>query len=177
VRTDRLLLRRWREDDVEPFARMNADPGVMEHFPSLLTREQSAAMVERIERHLDAEGFGLWAVEVPAVAPFIGFVGLQRVPFAAHFTPAVEVGWRLDPAHWGHGYATEAALACLDLGFGPLGLEEIVSMTTPGNVRSWRVMERIGMHRDPADDFDHPRIAEGHPIRRHVVYRLRADER
>jgi len=177
VRTDRLLLRRWREDDVEPFARMNADPVVMEHFPSLLTREQSAAMVERIERHLDAEGFGLWAVEVPAVAPFIGFVGLQRVPFEAHFTPAVEVGWRLDPAHWGHGYATEAALACLDLGFGPLGLEEIVSMTTPGNARSWRVMERIGMHRDPADDFDHPRIAEGHPIRRHVVYRLRADER
>ncbi|HVS44993.1 MAG TPA: GNAT family N-acetyltransferase, partial [Candidatus Dormibacteraeota bacterium] len=108
---------------------------------------------------------------------FIGFVGLQRVPFEAHFTPAVEVGWRLDPAHWGHGYATEAALACLDLGFGPLGLEEIVSMTTPGNARSWRVMERIGMHRDPADDFDHPRIAEGHPIRRHVVYRLRADER
>ena len=177
MRTDRLLLRRWREDDVEPFARMNADPVVMEHFPSLLTREQSAAMVERIERHLDAEGFGLWAVEVPAVAPFIGFVGLQRVPFEAHFTPAVEVGWRLDPAHWGHGYATEAALACLDLGFGPLGLEEIVSMTTPGNARSWRVMERIGMHRDPADDFDHPRIAEGHPIRRHVVYRLRADER
>ena len=136
MRTDRLLLRRWREDDVEPFARMNADPVVMEHFPSLLTREQSAAMVERIERHLDAEGFGLWAVEVPAVAPFIGFVGLQRVPFEAHFTPAVEVGWRLDPAHWGHGYATEAALACLDLGFGPLGLEEIVSMTTPGNARS-----------------------------------------
>ena len=177
MRTDRLLLRRWREGDVEPFARMNADPVVMEHFPSLLTREQSAAMVERIERHLDAEGFGLWAVEVPAVAPFVGFVGLQRVPFEAHFTPAVEVGWRLDPAHWGHGYATEAALACLDLGFGPLGLEEIVSMTTPGNARSWRVMERIGMHRDPADDFDHPRIAEGHPIRRHVVYRLRADER
>ena len=177
MRTDRLLLRRWREGDVEPFARMNADPVVMEHFPSLLTREQSAAMVERIERHFDAGGFGLWAAEVPAVAPFIGFVGLQRVPFEAHFTPAVEVGWRLDPAHWGHGYATEAALACLDLGFGPLGLEEIVSMTTPGNVRSWRLMERIGMHRDSADDFDHPRIAECHPIRRHIVYRLRADER
>lgn len=177
LRTDRLLLRPWREGDVEPFARMNADPVVMEHFPSMLTAEQTAAMIDRIELHIDAEGFGLWAVEVPGVAPFIGFVGLQRVPFEAHFTPAVEVGWRLDPAHWGHGYATEAALASLDLGFGPLELEEIVAMTTPGNLRSQRVMERIGMHRDPADDFDHPRLPEGHPLRRCILYRLRAGER
>ena len=155
---------------------MNADPAVMEHFPSTLTSAESAAMVERIEHHLDAEGFGLWAVEVPGVAPFIGFVGLQRVPFDAHFTPAVEVGWRLDAAHWGHGYATEAALACLDLGFGTVGLPEIVSMTTPGNLRSQRVMERIGMHRDPADDFDHPRLPQRHPLRRCILYRLRADE-
>jgi len=151
---------------------MNADPVVMEHFPSLLTPGQSAALVDRIERHLDAEGFGLWAVEVPGVASFIGFVGLQRVAFEAPFTPAVEVGWRLDAAHWGRGYATEAALACLDVGFGPTGLDEIVSMTTPGNLRSQRVMERIGMRRDSDGDFDHPRIAEGHPLRRHVLYRL-----
>jgi RimJ/RimL family protein N-acetyltransferase len=156
---------------------MNADPVVMAHFPSLLSADQSAAMVDRIVSHFEAEGFGLWAVEVPGVAPFIGFVGLQRVPFDAHFTPAVEVGWRLDPAHWGHGYATEGALACLDLGFGPAALEEIVSMTTPDNVRSQRVMERIGMHRDPADDFDHPRLPEGHPLRRCVLYRLRPAER
>jgi RimJ/RimL family protein N-acetyltransferase len=155
---------------------MNADPVVMEHFPSRLTPEQTAAMVERIERHFEEEGFGLWAVEVPAVAPFIGFVGLQRIPFEAHFTPAVEVGWRLDTPRWGQGYATEAALACLDHGFGPLGLREIVSMTTPGNLRSQRVMERIGMRRDPADDFDHPRLDDGHPLRRTILYRLARDD-
>ena len=151
---------------------MNADPVVMEHFPSSLTPEQSAAMVARIERHLDEEGFGLWAVEVPGTAPFIGFVGLQRVPFDAGFTPAVEVGWRLDAAHWGRGYATEAARACLVFGFETADLDEIISMTTPGNLRSRRVMERIGMRHDPADDFDHPRLPEGHPLRRCVLYRL-----
>lgn len=175
LRTDRLWLRRWRPGDLQPFARMNADPEVMMHFPSTLTRVQSDALVERIERHFEEIGYGLWAVEVPQVARFIGFVGLQRVPFDAAFTPAVEIGWRLDARHWGHGYATEAAHACLDVAFGEAGLPEVVSMTTPGNLRSRRVMQRLGMRRDPAGDFDHPRVPEGHRLRRHILYRLSRD--
>jgi RimJ/RimL family protein N-acetyltransferase len=176
LRTERLILRRWGPDDLAPFAAMNADPVVMEHFPAPVTKEQTADLVERIERQFEEHGYGLWAVEVRGADRFIGFVGLSRVPFEAHFTPAVEVGWRLAAAHWGRGYATEAARVAVAFGFERAGLAEVVSMTTPGNRRSWRVMERIGMHRDPRDDFDHPRLPASHPLARHVLYRLRATD-
>jgi RimJ/RimL family protein N-acetyltransferase len=165
LRTPRLLLRQWRETDFEPFAALNADPEVMRHFPAPLTREQSNAFASRARAHIGVLGWGLWAVELDA-APFIGFVGLSEARFEAHFTPAVEVGWRLAREHWGRGYATEAGRAALAFGFDELGLPEIVSFTTVGNDRSRRVMERLGLTRDPADNFDHPR---GGP---HVLYRL-----
>jgi RimJ/RimL family protein N-acetyltransferase len=172
LETERLILRRWREGDREPFAALNADPVVMEHFPALGSRGESDAMVDRIEAHFDRRGFGLWVVEVRGGAPFVGFVGLWTPTFEAHFMPAVEVGWRLAREHWGHGYATEAARAAVDYGFEEHELDEIVAFTVPANFRSRRVMERLGMTHDPADDFDHPGIPEGHPLRRHVLYRL-----
>jgi RimJ/RimL family protein N-acetyltransferase len=150
---------------------LNADPVVREHFPSTLTREESLDELTRFDRRFDERGYSLWAVEVPGVADFIGFVGLNLTEWDAPFTPAVEVGWRLARPYWGNGYATEGAREALRYGFDVVGLEEIVSFTTPANVRSWKVMERIGMTRDPADDFDHPLIAVGHPMRRHVLYR------
>ena len=170
--TPRLRLRTWRESDLEPFAALNADPVVMAHFPQRLTREETQAMIGRIEDGFRRHGFGLWAVEVPGVADFIGYVGLSVPVFEAAFTPCVEIGWRLAAGHWGRGYATEAARAAVGYGFGLLGLREIVSFTVPANVRSRAVMRRIGMTRDPAEDFDHPRLPEGHRLRRHVLYRL-----
>jgi len=175
LRTERLVLRAWRDDDLEPFAAMNADPRVMEHFPSVLSRAESDATAGRIRAHLEQRGYGLWAVEVPGEVPFAGFVGLHHVPFDAHFTPAVEIGWRLAASVWGRGYATEGARAAMSLGFGTLGLEEIVSMTVPANRRSWNVMQKLGMTRDPRDDFDHPRVPEGSPLRRHILHRLRRE--
>lgn len=173
LRTPRLLLRRWRDDDREPFAALNADPVVMEHFPSTLDRPASDAAVERFEAHLEASGWGLWAVEVVDGAPFVGFVGLAPATFEAPFTPAVEVGWRLARRWWGQGIATEAAQAAVADGFERLGLEEIVSFTARGNLRSRRVMERLGMVRDPDGDFEHPNVPVGSPVRSHVLYRLR----
>jgi RimJ/RimL family protein N-acetyltransferase len=173
LRTARLLLRPWRDDDLPAFAALNADVRVMELFPSVLSRADSDAQAGRIRDHWRDHGFGLWAVEVPGRASFAGFVGLAKPAFDAAFTPCVEVGWRLAAEHWGQGYATEGARAAVAHGFEALGLAELVSMTVPANVRSRRVMERLGMARDPADDFDHPRIPEGHALRRHVLYRLR----
>ncbi|MFF0248751.1 GNAT family N-acetyltransferase [Streptosporangium sandarakinum] len=175
METERLVMRRWRETDLEPFAELNADPEVMRHFPAPLTREESDAMVGRIEAAFDEHGYGLWALEVRATGEFIGFTGLAWQRFEAHFTPALEVGWRLSRRAWGHGYATEAARAALEYGFGPAGRREIVSMTAVGNLRSRAVMERLGMRRDPADDFDHPRVPAGSPLRRHVLYRIGRD--
>lgn len=172
IRTERLLLRYWRRSDRAPFAALNADPRVREFFPGCLTRQKSDASVDEIEAHIDRHGFGLWAVEVPGVTAFAGFIGLSVPRFEAHFTPCVEIGWRLSADCWGHGYATEGARACLEYGFNQLDRTEIVSMTTVGNVRSRRVMEKIGMIRDPEDDFDHPGIPVGHPLRRHVLYRI-----
>jgi RimJ/RimL family protein N-acetyltransferase len=172
MRTDRLLLRPWTEADCEPFAAMNADPEVMRHFPKTLSREESDLVVSRICTHFDTHGFGLWALEVPGVAPFAGFVGLAVVPFQAHFTPAVEIGWRLAAPYWGQGYATEAARAALQYGFEQLGLDEMVSYTAVENERSQRVMERIGMSRDLTGDFDHPNVPDGHRLKRHVLYRI-----
>jgi len=175
IRTQRLLLRQWSSADLDPFADMNADPRVMEYFPSLLSREESDAAVGRIRAHFERHGFGLWAAEIPDVAPFIGFVGLAVPRFEAHFTPCVEIGWRVAADQWNRGYATEAACAVLKYGFEIIGLSEIVSFTVPINLPSRRVMEKIGMTHNSADDFDHPLIPEGHPLRRHVFYRKRRE--
>ena len=172
LRTERLLLRRWRAEDRGPFARLNADPRVAEFLPGSLSREESGAVADRIESHFQKHRFGLWAVEIPAVAPLVGFIGLAVPRFEAHFTPCVEIGWRLDADHWGRGYATEGARAALEFGFHSLQLEEIVSFTVPMNLRSRRVMEKIGMTHSPEEDFDHPLLPEGHPLRRHVLYRI-----
>ncbi len=152
---------------------MNADPRVMEHFSGVLSREESDALAARIDEHFAEHMFGLWAVEIPGVAPFAGFIGLSVPGFQARFTPCVEIGWRLAAEHWGRGYATEGAHAALAFGFDTLGLDEIVSFTTAGNLPSRRVMKRLGMRHDPADDFDHPALPDGHPLRRHVLYRIR----
>jgi ribosomal-protein-alanine N-acetyltransferase len=171
----RICLRRWRDADRDAFAAMNSDARVMQFFASRLSRVESDAMVDRIEEHFAKCGFGLWAVEVPGVAPFVGFAGLTVLtapPFRARCTPCVEVGWRLAFEHWGRGYATEAAGLALGYAFGTLALSEVVSFTSVINLRSRAVMERLGMRRDPADDFDHPRLPENHPLRRHVLYRL-----
>jgi RimJ/RimL family protein N-acetyltransferase len=171
--TARLRLRQWREEDLAPFAALNADPQVMEFFPKVLTRAESDAVAGRIRDHFARHGFGLWAVEAPGAADFVGFVGLAIPSFEAHFTPCVEIGWRLAREHWGHGYATEAATAALAFGFGDRALEEIVAFTVPANIPSRRVMGRLGMRRSPSDDFEHPALADGHPLRSHVLYRLR----
>jgi ribosomal-protein-alanine N-acetyltransferase len=177
LQTERLLLRRWRDTDRDPFARMNADPRVMESFPALLTREESDALVGRIEAHFDDHGWGAWAAELRATGEFIGFVGLNVPVFHAHFTPCVEIAWRLAAEHWGRGLATEGARATLDYGLTELCLPEVVSFTTVTNRRSRRVMEKLGMRHDAAADFDHPELAERHPLRRHVLYRKTASGR
>ncbi|MEV4546629.1 GNAT family N-acetyltransferase [Nonomuraea wenchangensis] len=174
METERLIMRRWREEDREPFAAMNADPEVMEHFPAPLTREQSDAMVDRIERHFDERGYGLWALEVIGTGEFIGFTGLAWQTFDAPFLPAAEIGWRLARPAWGHGYATEAARRVVAYAFDEAGLRDIISMTATTNLRSQAVMRRLGMTRDPAEDFDFPSVPEGNPLRRSVLYRLRA---
>jgi len=172
LQTERLVLRDWRDDDREPFAALNDDPAVMEHFPSHLTREGSDAMVDRITAFLREHGWGLWAVEVADTGEFIGFTGLSVPRFEAPFTPCVEVGWRLARSAWGHGYATEAARASVAHGFGALALDEVVAMVVPDNHRSQSVMHKLGMTRDEAADFDHPLVPEGSPVRRHRLYRL-----
>jgi RimJ/RimL family protein N-acetyltransferase len=172
LRTPRLVLRQWRDSDLEPFGALNADLEVRQFFPATLTREQSDALATRASQDIEARGWGLWAVEVIDQNRFIGFVGLAEPQFEAHFTPATEVGWRLARDAWGNGYATEAARAAVAYGFDELGLGEIVSFTSVVNERSRRVMERLGMTHDPSDDFDHPSVPDG-PLRRHVLYRLR----
>lgn len=174
--TSRLVLRNWRDDDLPEFAAINADPQVMAFFPRTYERAESDGLVARIRDHVARRGFGLWAMEAPGEAPFLGFTGLWTPDFEAPFTPCVEIGWRLAPRFWGRGYATEAAHASLRFGFETLRREEIVSYAVTANERSRRVMERIGMTRDPAGDFDHPKLPRGSPLRRHVLYRLsRAD--
>ncbi|MDQ6854161.1 MAG: GNAT family N-acetyltransferase [Actinomycetota bacterium] len=172
LRTRQLLLRRWRNEDRTPFAALNADPAVMEHFPATLRHDESDALVDRIEAGFEQRGWGLWAVEAPGSAPFVGFVGLNPATFDAPFTPAVEIGWRLAREHWGKGYATEGALAALAFGFDTLSLDEIVSFTTNANMRSRQVMERLDMQHDDADDFENPNVPVGDPCRPHVLYRL-----
>lgn len=175
IKTKRLILRPWRDADMESFAKLNADPRVMEFFPLPLSRDESDQMVNRMKAKIEERGWGLWAVSVIGTDECIGFIGLNDVDKTL-FLPAVEVGWRLAYDHWGKGYAPEGAAACLKYGFETLNLPEIVSFTAALNVRSMSVMEKIGMHRDPADDFDHPKLPEGHKLKPHVLYRLKQSE-
>lgn len=174
LQTSRLRLRTWREEDLPDFAALNADPRVMRYFPSCLSREQSDALAERIQVHFQQHGFGLWVVERSGCPGLIGVVGLLQVGFQAAFTPATEIGWRLAAEHWHHGYASEAAAAALHCAFSELERDQVVSFTVPANRPSMRVMVRLGMHRDASGDFLHPRLPEGDPLRRHVLYRLSA---
>lgn len=175
LRTERLLMRGWTPGDRIALAAINADPRVMEFLGPVLTAEQNDVLVDRIEARLVRQGFGFWAVELVDAATLIGFVGLNVPDFDAPFMPATEIGWRLGADYWGHGYASEAARAALRFGFDVAGLDEIVAFTTERNVRSRRVMERLGMTRDPRDDFEHPRVPTGSPLRPHVLYRIGAD--
>ncbi|TRX74237.1 GNAT family N-acetyltransferase [Pseudomonas mangiferae] len=172
LETPRLRLRTWRRSDLPAYVEMSADPEVMRYFPAPQDAARTEASYERIQDHFARHGFGLWAMERKDNGAFIGMTGLGYMGFEAHFSPAVEIGWRLARAHWGQGFAREAARAALACGFERLGLEQVVAYTAVENQPSRRVMEAIGMHRDPADDFDHPDLPPGHWLRRHVLYRL-----
>ncbi len=179
IQTERLILRQWCEEDLEPFAMLNADTRVMEYFPAILSKQESDQMMKRMQTKINERGWGLWAVSLLADQKFIGFIGLNDIDqttLPTHFSPAVEVGWRLAYPFWGKGYATEGALACLKYGFETLNLKEIVSFTAVQNTRSRAVMERIGMHHNPQDDFDHPKLPKEHRLNRHVLYRLTSNE-
>ncbi len=170
--SERLRFRRWKDNDREVFARMNADPAVMEYFPAALSRDESDRLIDRFEQHTEEKGFGIWAVERKEDGAFIGFIGLLEVGFEADFQGAVEIGWRLDNKFWKRGYATEGAKACLDYGFNALGLSEILSFTAILNQPSETVMQRIGMKK--AGEFDHPKLERGSPLKRHVLYKITA---
>jgi RimJ/RimL family protein N-acetyltransferase len=177
IETERLLLRGWSEWDREPFYQLNSDPRVMEFMPECMTRAESDLLFERINEHFAKLGFGLFVAELREDQAFIGFVGLAVPSFKAHFTPCVEIGWRLLADHWGRGLATEGAWAVARYAFDKLALGGLVSFTVPGNTRSRRVMAKIGMTHDSSDDFDHPNLPQGHPLRRHMLYRLRSGNR
>ncbi len=177
LETARLVLRRWREEDLAPMAAINADREVMEHFPASMSRAEVALLIARMEAGFERDGYGFWAVELREEGTLAGFVGISPVPGDIPVAPSVEVGWRLARAQWGKGIAHEAAQASLDHGFGALGLEEIVAYTSVENGRSRRLMERLGMRHDPAADFDHPRVPTGSALARHVVYRIGRDGR
>ncbi len=177
IKTKRLLLRPWTKEDFVPFAKMSQDPRVMEFFPKLLTKEESEEAATRYKSHIDQKGWGLWAVEIPNEASFIGFVGLSPVKlFTPPFEESVEIGWRLAHAYWGKGFATEGAKAALSYGFHTLHLPEIVAFTAKINLRSQNVMKKLGMHHNPQEDFLHPKVPEGHLVQSHVLYRLCRDE-
>ena len=174
LHTERLILRDWQDRDADSFARMNADPRVMEFLPSRFSRAESDQLLQRIRDHIQARGFGLFAAELIAEHSLIGFIGLSVQSFEEHFTQCVEIGWRLAAGHWGEGLATEGAREIVRYAFEDLALRELVSFTVPANRRSRRVMEKVGMAHNPEDDFEHPKLPAGHPLRRHVLYRLRA---
>jgi RimJ/RimL family protein N-acetyltransferase len=176
IETERLLLRYWNEEDREPFAGINADPVVMEYFPAQLTRQESDALMNRCKGAIEVRGWGLLAAELRSESRFIGLIGLSHPGFHAHFTPCVEIGWRLSRDVWGQGLATEGAQAVLRYAFHRIGLREVVSLTAEINLRSRRVMEKIGMRYNPADDFNHPNMIQGHRLRRHVLYRISAGD-
>jgi RimJ/RimL family protein N-acetyltransferase len=173
IETPRLILRGWRDEDAEPWIAMNADPRVMEFFQSTLSRAQAEADLAKMRAEFERDGYGWWVVELKESRQFIGVVALVQLTFEAHFTPATEIGWRFTFEAWRKGYATEAATAVMQFAFETRGCDEVVSVTSQLNLRSQRVMRRIGMTRNPADDFQHPRVEEGHRLRPHVLYRLR----
>jgi 3-dehydroquinate dehydratase/shikimate dehydrogenase len=175
LRTKRLVLRPWRKSDRTPFAELNADAKVMEHFPKTSTREESDAFADRIAARMEQQGFGLWAVEVPGVADFIGVIGLNPAD-AVLRRPVLEIGWRLGAEHWGRGYATEGARASLAHAFDVLERDEVVSFTTTANQRSRHVMEKLGLVHRPEDDFDHPGVPPTWSGRRHVLYRITREQ-
>jgi RimJ/RimL family protein N-acetyltransferase len=172
LETDRLILRQWRQSDLDAFWRMGQDREVMEFLLPLANRAASDAVADKLKSHIEEHGFGFWALQEKVGAPFIGFTGILRVGDDLPFAPAVEVGWRLARAHWGKGYASEAARAALAFAFNDMKLDEVVALTVPANRRSQAVMTRIGMSRNAADDFDHPRVPDGDPLKRHVLYRI-----
>ncbi|HEX2525196.1 MAG TPA: GNAT family N-acetyltransferase [Geminicoccus sp.] len=172
LRTKRLVMRPWREADRRGFRMLNADPEVMRYFPRPLSAERSDSIMEAWQDHIDRHGWGFWAVEQASDGAFVGAVGIANATFPAPFTPAVEIGWRLSRAYWHKGYAQEAASEAMRYGFDELQVDEIVAFTLPTNLPSRRVMERLGMRHDPADDFEHPSVEAGHPMRHHVLYRL-----
>ncbi|HSX71772.1 MAG TPA: GNAT family N-acetyltransferase [Pseudomonas sp.] len=174
--SERLILRPWRDDDLDALAQLCADPGVMAHFPAVLDRAGSVRLLDRLTAHQAEHGFTFWALERREDGVFIGFTGLARVGFDAPFVPAVETGWRLARPYWGQGYALEAARCSLRFAFEGLQLHEVVAFTTPANQRSWGVMERLGMRRDPADDFEHPGLPPGHPLSPHLLYRIKRED-
>lgn len=176
IKTKRLILRPWQEEDLEPFARLNADPCVMEYFPSVKSYTETVEEYHRILAHFKKYGWGFCAATLATNLEFIGFIGLRFDDFAAPFTPAVEIGWRLASKHWGKGYATEGALASLKYGFENLQLKEVISFTSTLNTRSIAVMKKIGMHHEITDDFDNPKLPENHPLRRHVLYRIKNEK-
>jgi RimJ/RimL family protein N-acetyltransferase len=176
LKTERLILREWNATDREPFARMNADARVMEYLGERMSRERSDEVADRIEAHFRAHGFGLCAAELAEGGEFIGFIGLAVPTFEAAFTPCVEIGWRLAAEYWGAGLATEGGREIVRYAFEELGLPELVSLTAIRNERSRRVMTKLGMRHDAAENFDHPRVPVGDPLRRHVLYRLRREK-
>jgi 3-dehydroquinate dehydratase/shikimate dehydrogenase len=176
IQTARLILRKWREEDLQAFAEMNADPIVREFFPSTLNKDESDQLALNIIKDINEQGWGFWALSTKDSDDFIGFIGLSKPTFQAHFTPTVEIGWRLAHHFWGKGYGTEGALAVLKYAFETLHLPEVTSFTAVQNVRSQKIMKKIGLHHDPVDNFDHPLLADGHWLKRHVLYRLTKEE-
>lgn len=174
--SERLILRPWRDDDLDALAQLCADPEVMAHFPEVLDRAGSARLLDRLMAHQAEHGFTFWCLERREDGAVVGFTGLARVGFAAPFVPAVETGWRLARPYWGQGYALEAARRSLQFAFTDLQLAEVVAFTVPANQRSWSVMERLGMRRDPAGDFEHPSLPAGHPLRQHLLYRIKQED-
>jgi RimJ/RimL family protein N-acetyltransferase len=172
LHSPRLVLRTWQPADLRGFAQLNGDPQVMRHFPSVMSRAQSDAMARRMQAHFVEFGFGYWVLERREQPGLMGVLGLQRVRFDAAFTPAVEIGWRLQQVHWRQGYALEAATAVLACAFEQLQLEQVLAFTVPANLPSQALMQRLGMGRDPRDDFEHPLLPAGHPLRPHLLYRL-----
>ncbi|MDF3048125.1 MAG: N-acetyltransferase [Candidatus Midichloriaceae bacterium] len=171
IHTDRLILRPWREEDIMPFSSINKDLFVMEYMPNILTTEETALFMNKMVEHYIEYGFGVMALTLKDTQELVGYIGLKNVAFESHFTPAVEIAWRLGSQYWGKGFATEGAKACLDYGFNQIGLEEIVSFTVPDNIRSIKVMERIGMIRDVNGDFSHPKLPLNYKLSKHVLYR------
>ena len=176
LESERLLLRPWRDEDLPHWVAMGADSRVMRFFPSTYEAEYAEKMAARLRERLHCDGYGCWVVEVKDVSPFAGVIALQNVPFEASFTPAIEIGWRLQYEHWGRGYATEGAARAIRFAFEVLHLQEVVAMTTVDNLPSQRVMQRLRMSRNAQDDFEHPRLPEGHPLRPHVLWRLSAPQ-